>query len=94
MKINALLLSISCVAVAAILLVAYRVAVFAATIAVMNLSGEMAYLDFGNFDWTASFIRFSCELVKLSGIAGLMGWLVSAFYNLLSETFDSEPRLK
>ena len=54
----------------------------------MNLSGEMGYLNFSNFDWKHALIQFTGTLIVWSGGAGLTGWLIATFYNDLSEIYD------
>ena len=88
MKINPLLLSLSSAVTVAILWTVYSAAVFSLTIAAINLSGEMGYLNFSNFDWKHVLIQFIVSLVMWSGSAGLTGWLIAAFYNDLSEIYD------
>jgi hypothetical protein len=94
MKINSTLLSLSCAAVVAALWAVYSAAVFALTVLAMNLSGEMGYLDFSNFDWKHAFLQFARFLIVWSGVAGLAGWLIGEIYNFLSEIGDTELKLK
>ena len=84
MNINPGLLCLSSAAVVAILWTIYRAAIFALTILAINLSGEMGYLNFSNFDWKHTFLEFIVSLIMWSGSAGLMGWLIAASYNALS----------
>ena len=88
MKINPRLLCLSSAAVVAILWTIYSAAIFALTILAINLSGEMGYLNFSNFDWKHALIQFIVSLIVWSGSAGLTGWLIAAFYNDLSEIYD------
>ncbi len=88
MKIIPLLLSLSSAVTVAILWTVYSAAVFSLTILAINLSGEMGYLNFSDFDWKHTFIQFSGTLIVWSGIAGLTCWLIAAFYNDLSEIYD------
>ena len=88
MKINPGLLSLSSAVIVAVLWTIYSTAVFSLTIAAINLSGEMGYLNFSNFDWKHTFIQFIASLIVWSGSAGLTGWLIAAFYNDLSEIYD------
>ena len=86
MKINPRLLCLSSAVTAAILWTAYSALVFSLTFLAINLSGEMAYLNFSNFDWKLTFIQFIVYLIVWSSSAGLTGWLIAAFYNFLSES--------
>ena len=88
MKINPGLLSLSSAVIVAILWAIYSAAVFSLTILAINLSGEMGYLNFSNFDWKHALIQFIVSLIVWSGSAGLTGWLIAAFYNDLSEIYD------
>lgn len=88
MKLNPLLLSLSSAVTVAIFWTVYSAAVFSLTILAINLSGEMGYLNFSNFDWKHALIQFTGTLIVWSGIAGLTGWLIAAFYNDLSEIYD------
>ena len=88
MKINPLLLSLSSAVTVAILRTVYSAAVFSLTILAINLSGEMGYLNFSNFDWKHALIQFTGTLIVWSGGAGLTGWLIATFYNDLSEIYD------
>lgn len=88
MKINPGLLSLSSAVIVAVLWTVYSAAVFTLTILAINLSGEMGYLNFSNFDWKHTFIQFIVSLIVWSGSAGLTGWLIATFYNDLSEIYD------
>ncbi len=88
MKINPRLLSLSSALVVAILWTVYSASVFSLTILAINLSGEMGYLNFSNFDWKHKFIEFIVSLIVWSSAAGLTGWLIAVFYNDLSESYD------
>jgi len=79
MKINPGLLSLSSAVIVAILWTVYSAAIFALTILAVNLSGEIGYLNFSNFDWKHALIQFIGTLIVWSGIAGLTGWLIAAF---------------
>ena len=88
MKINSGLLSLSSAVIVAILWTVYSGSVFALTILAINLSGEMGYLNFSDFDWKPALIQFTGTLILWSGSAGLTGWLIAAFYNDLSGIYD------
>ncbi len=86
MKINPLSLSVSSAAPVAVLCTVYSAAVFSLTILAINLSGEMSYLDFSDFDWKHTFSQFVVNLIVWSGSAGITGWLIAAVYNDLCDT--------
>ena len=94
MKINSGLLSLSSAVIVAILWTVYSGSVFALTILAINLSGEMGYLNFSDFDWKHALIQFTGTLIVWSGSAGLTAWLIATFYNFLSEICDAELKLK
>ena len=62
MKINPALLSLSSAVIVAILWTVYSAAVFSLTILAINLSGEMGYLNFSDFDWKHALIQFTGTL--------------------------------
>lgn len=81
MKINPTLLSISYAAVAAVLWTGDSVSVFASSVAAMNLSGDLVYLDSSKFGWQQMFVQFSVNSTNLSGIAELTEYPITEFYN-------------
>lgn len=85
MKINPPSFGLAAALTAAVLWSVYSASVFALLIAAMNLSGDMAYTNFGSFEWMDFLSRFSVNLVALSLGAGLTGWLIAVFYNLKDE---------
>ncbi len=88
MKINSLSLSLSSAATVAILWTVYSAAAFSLTILAINLSGEMGYLDFSDFDWKHTFSQFVVSLLMWSGRAGVTGWVIATVYNELFEIYD------
>ena len=90
MKINPKLLSLSSAVIVAILWTVYSGAVFFFTFVAINLSGEMGYLNFSNFDWKNNLIQFLTSLILWGGGAGLTGWLIAEFYNDLSDSYDAK----
>ena len=91
MKINPPLFGLAAALAAAVLWSVYSFCAFSLLIIAINLSGDLAYTNFGNFEWTHFLSRFLVNLVALSLGADLTGWLIAGFYNYLNE--NSEPKL-
>ena len=91
MKINPLLFGVAAALAAAVLWSVYSFCAISLLIIAINLSGDLAYTNFGNFEWTNFLSRFLVDLVALSLGAGLTGWLIAGFYNYLNE--NSAPKL-
>ena len=66
MKINPVLFGLASALAAAVLWSVYRVCVFSLMVIAINLSGDMAYTNFGNFEWTYFLSRFLVNLAALS----------------------------
>jgi len=89
-KINPVLFGLAAALAAAVLWSVYSVCVFSLMVVAINLSGDMAYTNFGSFEWTQFFNRFLVNLAALSFCAGLTGWLAAGFYNRLNENSDTK----
>jgi len=89
-KINPVLFGLASALAAAVLWSVYSVCVFSLMVVAINLSGDMAYTNFGSFEWTQFFNRFLVNLAALSFCAGLTGWLAAGFYNCLNENSDAK----
>lgn len=90
MKINPTSLGLAATLAAAVLWSVYSVCVFSLMVIAINLSGDMAYTNFGSFEWTQYFNRFLINLAALSFCAGLTGRLAVGFYNRLNENSDTK----
>ena len=88
MKINPLLLSLSNAVTIAVLWTMYSAATFSLTILAINLSGEMAYLNFTDFDWRHTFSQFIVSLILWSDSGGITGWLIATVHNDLCGIYD------
>lgn len=68
MGINPLSLSLSSAVTVAVLWTVYSAAGFSLTILAINLSGEMGYLHFSDFDWKHTFSQFIVSLILWSAV--------------------------
>ena len=84
MKINPLPFGLAIAISVAVSWIIYSVSVFTLMFAAINLSGDMAYTNFGSFGWTYFVSQFLNYLVALILGAGVMGWLIAGFYNCLN----------
>jgi len=66
--INPLSLSLSSAVTVAVLWTVYSAAGFSLTILAINLSGEMGYLHFSDFDWKHTFSQFIVSLILWSAV--------------------------
>ena len=85
MKINPTTFGLAGAIAATILWSLYSAVVLLLLIVSVNISGDMAYTDFSNFDWKFFVNRFLLFLGALSLSAGIAGWLTAAIYNFLNE---------
>ena len=90
MKINPVLFGLASALAAAVLWSVYSVCVFSLMVVAINLSGDMAYTNFGSFEWTQFLSRFLIILVVLIFGANMAGWLIAGFYNCLNENSDAK----
>lgn len=85
MKINPTTFGLSGAIAAAVLWSLYSGVALFFLIVAMNISGDLAYTDFGNFDWKFFVVRFISAGVALSVGAGMASWLIAVIYNFVSE---------
>lgn len=85
MKPNPTTFGLSAAIAAAVLWSLYSGIALFFLIVAMNVSGDLAYTDFGNFDWKFFVGRFLAAGVALSLGAGMASWLVAVIYNFVSE---------
>lgn len=89
MKINPQLFSLAIAFSVVVLWSIYSLSVFSLMVATVKFGGDMAYINFGSFEWTYFLSRFLTYMVVLSLGSGITGWLIAGFYNCL----DREPKL-
>ena len=56
------------------------------------ISGFYGYTNLSNYNWKPELADFFAELLAIGLVAGLAGWLIAFFYNLLNGFF--EPKLR
>ncbi len=91
MKLNSFALALSSALTFAVLWVACSLIVVALPGMMMDMSGHMIHANFSMMNWTMTFTGFFIGLIAWSLLAGLTGWLVAVFYNLIMvRTSDAE----
>jgi uncharacterized membrane protein YbhN (UPF0104 family) len=83
MRIDAIKFGLATAITTAIVWVLCSILVLAMPSPMMNMSGHMVHANLNGMNWTLTFTGFVLGLISWSIWAGIFGWILAYFYNML-----------